>query len=175
MMPRRYEDGVFCTPSGRAKFFARPWLEPEDSPGADFPLLLTTGRVAGQWHTRTKSGVVPALNKLDPEPYLQMNAADASELGINNGDRVVIRSRRGAAKTVARLSGEISPGTVFMPIHWNDLWEAGASTNEVTTDAADPISKQPALKYCAVSVRPVGYNEPIRLKVLTGAAVTTEL
>ena len=39
-----------------------------------------------------------------------------------------------------------------MPIHCNDLFAPAASPNEATTDAVDPISKQPSLKCCAVEI-----------------------
>jgi hypothetical protein len=43
---------------------------------------------------------------------------------------------------------------VFQPIHWGDEWARGASPNEATTDVGDAVSRQPALKACAVAVRP---------------------
>jgi anaerobic selenocysteine-containing dehydrogenase len=151
---RRFEDGVFPTASGRARLWARPWMPPEETPNAEFPLLLTTGRVSGQWHTRTKTALVAQLNKLDPAPYLQMHPEDAEALRLRDGQRVEIQSRRGRAWSVLRLEPHVTPGVVFMPMHWNDLWSEGASVNEATTDASDPISHQPSLKCCAVAVRP---------------------
>ncbi|HET6248962.1 MAG TPA: nitrate reductase [Tepidisphaeraceae bacterium] len=150
---RRFEDGVFPTQSGRARFFARPYTTSAETPDREFPLLLTTGRVSTQWHTRTKTGLVPQLNKADPSPYLQMNPQDAAALALTNGQRVEIESRRGTARSTLRVDAATPVGTAFMPIHWNELWGESASPNEVTTDAADPISHQPALKYCAVVVR----------------------
>lgn len=151
---RRFEDGQFPTPSGRARLLARPYVAPEEAPDADFPLVLTTGRTAGQWHTRTKTGLVEELNKLDPAPYVHMNAADATRLVLREGQFVDVASRRGVANGVLRVDPDTPAGTVFMPIHWNDLWASAASPNEATTDQADPISRQPALKACAVAVRP---------------------
>ena len=149
---RRYEDGRFHTPTGKARFLARPYTSPEETPNADFPLLLTTGRLPSQWHTRTKTGLVEVLNKADPAPYIQMHPDDALSLNLTHGGKVEIRSRRGYAVCILRVDRGISPGTVFMPIHWNALLDDPTSPNEVTTDATDPISKQPALKCCAVSV-----------------------
>ena len=149
---RRYEDGQFPTQSGRARLFARPYLPADEMPDDQFPLVLTTGRVAGQWHTRTKTGLIEQLNKSDPGPYLQMHPADAATLELGEGQHVEVRSRRGRALTVLRMDPGIPRGTVFMPIHWNELWSHTSSPNETTTDATDPISKQPALKCCAVRV-----------------------
>jgi len=153
--PRRYEDGVFPTPTGRARFLAREQHEIEERTSRDFPLILTTGRVLNQWHTRTKTGAVPVLNKLDPAPYLQMNPADAAELGLHDRQHVAVASRFGRATTFLKLDENIAPGVVFMPIHWNDLWSHRASPNEAASNLRDTISKQPALKAVAVSVTPV--------------------
>jgi anaerobic selenocysteine-containing dehydrogenase len=152
--PRRYTDGHFPTPSGRARFFARPWSAPDETCDERFPFVLNTGRVAGQWHTRTKTGLVEELNKQDPTPYVRMNRFDAERLGLHDGQFVDVESSRGCANGVLRADDSIAVGSVFMPIHWNDLWAHQASPNEATTTAADPISRQPALKLSAVSVRP---------------------
>jgi sulfite reductase (NADPH) flavoprotein alpha-component len=149
---RRYTDGVFPTPDGRARFWARQDMSPDERVTDRFPLLLTTGRVLNQWHTRTKTGQVPQLNDLDPEPFLQIHPEDAAELSLTDGDAVAITSRRGTARSRLRIDDSISPGVVFMPIHWNELWSEAASPNEATTSEADPISRQPALKCCAVRV-----------------------
>jgi anaerobic selenocysteine-containing dehydrogenase len=151
---RRYEDGVFPTPTGKARFFAREHAVPEDRPGRQFPLTLTTGRVLNQWHTRTKTGLVPVLNRLDPAPNLQMHPEDAARLGLHDRQHVAITSRFGRATSFLRIDPNITPGTCFMPIHWNDLWAHRASPNETTTNAKDPISKQPALKAVPVHVAP---------------------
>jgi sulfite reductase (NADPH) flavoprotein alpha-component len=159
---RRYEDGLFPTNSTRARFHARQHAPLNEVPDPDFPLILTTGRVAGQWHTRTKTGLVTQLNKLDPAPYLQMHPDDASALALHDGQRVAIHSPRGRCWSILRLDPAIAHGTVFMPIHWNDLWSETASPNEATTDAADPISQQPALKRCAVRVEEYRASEEPR-------------
>ena len=148
----RYVDRVFPTPTGRARFFAHPQGEADESPSPEFPLLLTTGRVPNHWHTRTKTGLVDVLNKGDPEPFLSIHPTDADALNIRGGQRVVVRSRRGTAVSVARVDRSVPPGVVFLPIHWNQLWGEAASPNEATSDATDAVSKQPSLKYCAVAV-----------------------
>jgi anaerobic selenocysteine-containing dehydrogenase len=153
--PRRYTDGVFPTPSGRARFWARTPLPPEERPDAQFPFILTTGRTPNQWHTRTKSGTVTQLNQLDPGPYVQMHPADAKEQELEDGQRIEIFSRRGRARGIVKIDPAISRRLLFMPIHWNELWLHRASPNEATADETDAISKQPVLKYCAAAVRAV--------------------
>jgi ferredoxin-nitrate reductase len=150
---RRFTDDIFPTPSGKAKFLARPYLLPEESPSAEYPLVLTTGRVHSQWHTRTKTGNVHQLNSLSPDPFLEMNPQDAAELELQDGQRIEIHSRRGRTLSVLSIRSSAQPGTVFLPMHWNDLWGPESSSNEVTTNAADPISHQPSLKACAVRVQ----------------------
>jgi anaerobic selenocysteine-containing dehydrogenase len=149
---RRYTDRVFPTPSGKARLLARPYVPVSEKPDAQFPLVLTTGRTLGQWHTRTKTGHVEALNELEPGPCLRIHPADAAELGVADGQPVHVTSRRGRTSSTAKLDATLSPGVVFLPIHWNELWAPHASPNEVTTDEHDPVSKEPALKCCAVAV-----------------------
>jgi len=149
---RRYTDGVFPTSSGRARFFAREHLTAEEKTTAKFPLLLTTGRVANQWHTRTKTALVPALGKGEAAPSVHMHPADAESLFLQDRQAVTVHSSRGESATILRIDAAMSPGLVWMPIHWNELWGKRASCNEITTDASDLQSKQPALKCCAVSV-----------------------
>ncbi len=156
----RYADHVFPTPSGRARFLARPQTGPDEEPSPEFPLLLTTGRLPNQWHTRTKTGLVDALNKGDPAPFLSIHPTDAEALGVRGGQRVAVRSRRGTALSVARVDLTVTPGVVFLPIHWNQLWADAASPNEATSDAHDAISKQPSLKYCPVAVTPAAADLP---------------
>jgi anaerobic selenocysteine-containing dehydrogenase len=149
---RRFEDGVFPTASGKARFFPRQHMDMEDRPSQAFPLILTTGRLLNQWHTRTKTAHVPLLNKLDPAPYLQMHPDDAKAMGLHDRQHVAVASRFGRAETFLKIDEEITPGVLFMPIHWNDLWGHRASPNETTSNLRDAVSKQPALKAVAVNV-----------------------
>jgi predicted molibdopterin-dependent oxidoreductase YjgC len=166
---RRYLDGLFPTPTGRAMFFARQHLEPDERPSAEFPLLLTTGRVANQWHTRTKTSLVPPLNmRQDAEAKVHMHPADAEALFLRQDEAVIVRSARGEASTSVQISAEMTPGLVWMPIHWNDLWRSGASCNEATSDAQDCVSKQPSLKCCAVAVMRRDDAPPMIKQIETG-------
>ena len=142
----------FATESGRASFFARPHLTPAELPDEQFPLVLTTGRCPHQWHTMTKTGKVPALNRLNPGPFLELHPEDAEPLGIKEGDLVEVRSRRGRAVYPVRVTERIRPGCCFAPFHWNDLFGENLAINAATSDAVDPISKQPEFKFCAVKV-----------------------
>jgi anaerobic selenocysteine-containing dehydrogenase len=168
---RRYTHGVFPTPTGKARFWDRAHLPREEILDEKFPFVLTTGRTLNQWHTRTKTGLVEQLNQKDPAPSLQMNPGDAATLGLLDGQPARITSRRGEARSTLRIDPDISPGCVFLPIHWNDLWAAGSSPNEVTSNHRDAISKQPVLKHCAVAVIAVERTSDERQPPRIGAAI----
>jgi anaerobic selenocysteine-containing dehydrogenase len=152
---RRYADGSFPTPSGKARFWARAHELAAEHTDADFPLVLTTGRVKSQWHTRTKTALVHQLNAHESAPYISINSADARTLALHDSQPVCVQSRRGSATSVLRVSRDVPPGVAFMPIHWNELFAPEASPNEATTDARDPLSKQPSLKACAIRILPL--------------------
>ncbi|WP_331344600.1 bifunctional nitrate reductase/sulfite reductase flavoprotein subunit alpha [Cellvibrio sp. UBA7661] len=142
----------FATESGKAIFHARPHVNPAEMPDAEFPMVLNTGRVQHQWHTLTKTGKIPTLNKLNPGTFVEINPQDAVELGIKNKDKVEIRSRRGYAILPALVTDRVLPGCCFAPIHWNDVYGDNLCINAVTSDKVDAISQQPELKVAAVAL-----------------------
>ncbi|MEU1513494.1 bifunctional nitrate reductase/sulfite reductase flavoprotein subunit alpha [Streptomyces sp. NPDC005811] len=180
--PIRYvnPDGTltFATPSGRAVFHARPHLDPAEMPDDDYPFVLNTGRLQHQWHTLTKTARVAKLNKLNPGPFVEVHPEDAAALGLADGDSVEVASRRGRAVLPAVVTDRVLPGSCFAPFHWNDLFGEYLSVNAVTSDAVDPLSFQPELKVCAVSLTkvstPVSVSGPVTApepQVLAPAAV----
>lgn len=159
------EDGTrprlnFPTPNGRARFFARPHLPAAELPDDDYPFVLNTGRLQHQWHTLTKTGKVAKLNKLNPGPFVEIHPEDAVAMDARDGDRIELASRRGRAVLPAVVTDRVRPGNCFAPFHWNDLFGEYLSVNAVTNDAVDPISFQPELKACAVSMRVVPAPTP---------------
>ncbi|MDX3526810.1 bifunctional nitrate reductase/sulfite reductase flavoprotein subunit alpha [Streptomyces sp. ID05-39B] len=173
--PVRYvdEDGslTFPTPSGRAVFHARPHVPPAEMPDDDYPFVLNTGRLQHQWHTLTKTAKVAKLNKLDPGPFVEVHPEDAAGLGIADGDSVEVASRRGRAVLPAVVTGRVLPGSCFAPFHWNDLFGEYLSVNAVTSDAVDPLSFQPELKVCAVSLSKV--STPVSVQAPGAAPART--
>nr|WP_026303919.1 bifunctional nitrate reductase/sulfite reductase flavoprotein subunit alpha [Jongsikchunia kroppenstedtii] len=151
---------AFPTPSRRAQFLARPHMPTDELPDDDYPLVLTTGRVAHQWHTMTKTGKVAKLNKLNPAPFLQLHPDDAQRLGIAPGDRVEVRSRRGRAVLPATIDDAVRPGVCFAPMHWNDIFAPDVAINAVTNDAVDADSLQPEFKVCAVALTALEPEDP---------------
>lgn len=152
-----YEDGnqpkiAFATASGKGIFFARPHGNAAEMPDGDFPFVLNTGRLQHQWHTMTKTGKIPTLNKLNPGPFIEIHPEDAAQLGIKEKNKVEIRSRRGRAVLPAVVTDRVLPGNCFAPFHWNDVYGDDITINAVTNDAIDPISQQPEFKFCAVAL-----------------------
>ena len=156
---RLYTNQQFNTPSGRANFVPIEHKALYEMPDESYPLILTTGRVKNQWHTMTRTGKSPSLMKDCPEPYLEMNVVDAERLQIGDGELVQVRSRRGKVIVPVQVTTKIRAGTCFMPFHWGRLAGHDKAANNVTVGAVDPISHQPELKACAVSVCAVGESQ----------------
>lgn len=149
---RLYTDRRFNTPDGRANFVALHSRGLAEPPDPDFPLVLTIGRLYGHWHTQTRTGRTEKIHKMHPDPFLEIHPRDAAKLGIEDGEVVVVRSRRGRCELPAKITRGIAPGTVFAPMHWGALWSETAEVNALTHPAACPDSAQPELKACAVAV-----------------------
>ncbi|ATD72927.1 MULTISPECIES: bifunctional nitrate reductase/sulfite reductase flavoprotein subunit alpha [Gordonia] len=176
----RLDDGstprlAFATPTRRAQFFARPHLDPAELPDDDYPFLLNTGRLPHQWHTMTKTGRVAKLNKLNPEPFVELHPEDAERIGVAAKDKVEVASRRGRAVLPARISDRVRPGNCFVPFHWNDVFGEHLSINAVTSDAVDPLSRQPELKVCAVTLTKAAGSTPAVVPVAGSSELAVAL
>ncbi len=168
---RLYADGVFATPTGRARFFTGAWKPAAEAADAKFPLRLTTGRLRDQWHGMSRTGNVPALFGHVPEPRLGLHAADMARRGIVDGDLVRVESRRGAIFVLAEASDELRSGQAWLPMHWGRRFLGGAAsegTNTLTIAKLDPDSHQPEFKHAAVKVEPAAL--PWRLVAFAHAA-----
>ena len=140
---------------GKGKFHPVAYREPAESPSAEFPFVLTTARVMSHWHTRSMTGRSPTLDAEFPRAFVEINPADASKLGIADGDLVEVSSRRGKITTTARVTAKVDRGVVCMPFHF-----AEEAVNRLTNPALDPVAKIPELKVCAVAIRPVADSVP---------------
>lgn len=133
---------------GLGKFHAVAAKPPVEQPDAEYPLVLSTGRVIYHYHTGTMSRRSAPLHWRDPRDWVEINAIDAQAAGIEDAAPVVIRSRRGEVKTLARISEHVPAGMIFLAFHW-----AEAPANILTQDyAIDPIAKIPEFKLCTVRV-----------------------
>jgi assimilatory nitrate reductase catalytic subunit len=159
---RLYSDGRFQTEDGRAKLFCVEWEPFPEQPTHEFPLILNTGRTVEHWHTRTKTGQVPILERMAPNAWLEMNPKDAQKLTLRPHDRVDVVSRRGRIRSVElRVTEIVAPGQVFLPFHFVET-----NANQVTQSAFDPISREPNYKQSGVRVEksagPRGKTRPGR-------------
>jgi len=132
---------------GRARFVPVRHTPAAEVPDCEYPLVLTTGRVLEHYHAGSMSRRVPALDWLVPEAIVEIHPTDAHAAAIADGERVRVRSRRGAIVARARVTPTIRPGTVFVPFHF-----AEAAANLLTHAALDPVAKIPEYKACAVVV-----------------------
>ncbi|MCS6849943.1 MAG: nitrate reductase [Gemmataceae bacterium] len=153
--PRLYLDRRFPTPDGRAVFLPRNHQEPRELPDHEFPFVLTTGRLYAHWHTLTRTAKADKLVRRSPGPFVEINPLDAARLGLADGDLVQLSSRRGTIRLPARVRPGVSPGMVFVPFHWGDLFAEGNAANYLTISAIGRVAKQPELKFCAVSLEKV--------------------
>ncbi len=141
-----YKDGF---PKGKVPFIVVPYNPPAEVTTEEYPFILTTGRNLFQYHSGSMSRRVRQIEQHAGEAYVEINPADAKRLGIENGDLIKIRSRRGKVRIKARVTRRVSEGTVFIPMHYRE-----AAANVITNDALDPVVKIPEFKVCAVNVEP---------------------
>ncbi|MER6995131.1 molybdopterin-dependent oxidoreductase [Streptomyces sp. NPDC000410] len=147
--PRLFLDR-FATPDGRARFVPVVHREAGESTDAEYPVLLTTGRVVAQYQSGAQTRRVPELNAAAPGPFVELHPRLAARVGVADGDPVAVVSRRGRAVAPARVTDAIRPDTVFMPFHWPGAGRA----NTLTNPALDPTSRMPEFKVCAVRLEP---------------------
>ncbi|KUL26236.1 molybdopterin oxidoreductase family protein [Streptomyces regalis] len=148
--PRLFFDR-FATPDGRARFAPVSHRAIAEEPDAEYPVLLTTGRVVAQYQSGAQTRRVDELNAAAPGPFVELHPRLAARLGAADGDPVAVVSRRGRAVAPARITTGIRPDTVFMPFHWPGEGRA----NTLTNPALDPTSRMPEFKACAVRVEAV--------------------
>jgi anaerobic selenocysteine-containing dehydrogenase len=132
---------------GKGRFIPLEYKPPAESPDDEYPLVLTTGRSLYQYHTGTLTRKAEGLNLLHGEELVEMNPLDAKTLGLNDGDRVKVISRRGEVTARVKITPASPPGVVSMTFHF-----AESPTNILTNPAVDPVAKIPELKVCAVRV-----------------------
>ncbi|OHE22575.1 MAG: formate dehydrogenase subunit alpha [Syntrophobacterales bacterium RBG_19FT_COMBO_59_10] len=132
---------------GLGKFSAVEHTPPVEQTDAEYPLILTTGRRLQHYHSGSMTHRVAGLNTLLPEERMEIHPADASSLGLADGDMALIESRRGQVKSRVQLTERIKPGVVFMTFHFPET-----AVNLLTIAALDPVAKIPEYKVAAVRV-----------------------
>src|SRR5205085_1209999 len=91
----------------------------------------------------------------EPGPFVEVSPADATSLGVGDGELLHVSSRRGTVCLPARVSDGVPAGMVFVPFHWGDLFGEGNAANYLTISAIGRVAKQPELKFCAVNLEKV--------------------
>ncbi len=138
-------------PRGKGRFTVVKYRPPAEEPDEEYPFVLTTGRQLFHYHTGSMTRRVEPINRVSPEPYMEINSEDAAELAIEDGAMVRVSSRRGEIRLKARLSKRPDRGVVFIPFHFRE-----AAANVLTSSIAlDPLCKIPELKVSTVRVEKV--------------------
>jgi assimilatory nitrate reductase catalytic subunit len=146
--PRLFQER-FEHPSGRARFFVVPYRPAVEVPDAEYPLFFTTGRYKEHYNSGAQTRRISQLNDAKPEPRVQLHPRLARQLGVLDGQQLVIESRRGSLSMSAAISRDVRPDTLFAPFHWGGKQAA----NLLTSPALDPLSRMPEFKVCAVRAR----------------------
>ena len=148
--PRMFLE-TFAHPDGRARFVPVEHTGPAEVPCEEFPLQATTGRVLQHYQSGAQTRLVEELNDVVPEVFVEVHPDTAKRSGLEEGDRALIRSRRGETVARVRFVGSLRPDLVFLPFHFPGEQRANLFTNP----ALDPVSRMPEFKVCAVSLSTV--------------------
>lgn len=150
----RYKKKGFRTPSGKIEIYSDTFEkagfdplpvhhEPSQSPvdseiAEEYPLILITGaRDLRYIHAQLRH--IPELRKIGPEAFMEIHPETAAEYGIQDGEMVNVRTRKGKIKIRARITEDIAPRVVSIPHGWAD-----ANVNLLTDiDLRDPIAGYP--------------------------------
>jgi formate dehydrogenase alpha subunit len=135
---------------GKGLFTVNHYLQPAEVTDDKYPFILTTGRILQQYHTATMTRRSKSLVSRTPEAFIEINPSDAYALGISEGDRVEISSRRGTIIVSADVTSSVDKGVVFIPFHYHE-----AAVNRLTISAIDPVANIPEYKVCAVNLKRV--------------------
>jgi len=139
----------FAFPDGRARFHVVRHRPAAETPDGDYPLYFTTGRYKEHYNSGAQTRRVPVLAQARRAPRVQVHPRLAARLGVADGGRLLIESRRGAVTLGVELTPDVRPDTLFAPFHWG----GDACANLLTNPALDPVSRMPEFKLCAVRAR----------------------
>jgi len=141
--PVVFGDG-FPRPEGRARFAPAHYQPPAEEPDADYPIVLTTGRLLEHWHTGSMTRRAGVLDALEPEATVSVHPLTLESLGAVAGDTLTVETRRGAISLMARADTAVAEGMAFIPFAFVE-----AAANVLTNPQLDPYGKIPEFKFCA--------------------------
>ena len=150
--PVVFGDG-FPRPEGRARFTPASVIAPDDTPDAEYPMILTTGRQLEHWHTGSMTRRASVLDHLEPEANCSLHPSTLRKLGVTPGEYVILTTKRGSISIMARQDRAVSPDMVFLPFAFVE-----AAANILTNPAVDPYGKIPEFKFSAVKVEKANQN-----------------
>jgi assimilatory nitrate reductase catalytic subunit len=142
-----FGDGHFQTADGRAHFVPTAYR-----PMVRTGLVMNTGRIRDQWHTMTRTGLVPKLFGHRGEPHVEINPLDAKAVGVEAADIICASHGGGISLARALVTDAVAPGQVFQPMHWSSPFAKQALVNANAVNETDPVSGQPALKSAQVKI-----------------------
>jgi formate dehydrogenase major subunit len=119
---------------------------PVDELTEEFPIRLTTGRRLDSYNTGVQSGGY--TSPLRRPESIEVSPEDAVALGVEEGERVLVSSRRGAVQAPVHVTPSVRPGLAFMTLHFPDQVE----TNRLTIEATDPKSGTAEFKATAIRI-----------------------
>ena len=132
---------------GKGLLSALEYRAPMEEPCQQYPLRLATGRMLEHFHTGTMSRRSKVLDGIVPNGSIEVNPIDAEKLGITNGEKIKVSTRRGSVETVANVTEDVAASTLYMAFHF-----AEAAANRLTNNALDPVAKIPEYKVCAAKI-----------------------
>jgi predicted molibdopterin-dependent oxidoreductase YjgC len=149
---RLWEDPV---PGNRVPFIPVDHDPPVDRLDDDFPIRLTTGRRLDSYNTGVQTGGY--TSPLRRGESLDISPEDAERLGLADGERVCVTSRRGQVETPIRIDPSLRPGLTFMTLHFQDE----VATNLLTIDATDPKAGTAEFKATAIRIEKLPLAAPV--------------
>lgn len=151
---RVFHDGRFATPNGTARFVPADDARLSGLPTDRWPLVLNTGRIRDQWHTMTRTGLVPQLSAHIPEPYVEIHPSDAEAAGLVSGGIACVQTVKGMCVVKTVITSDAAQGTLFIPMHWSLSNSSAGNVGAIVHDLCDPVSGQPDLKGTPASIAP---------------------
>jgi formate dehydrogenase major subunit len=148
--PVVFGDG-FPREGGRARFAPASIVPPAESPDAEYPFVLTTGRQLEHWHTGSMTRRSTVLDAVEPEAVASLNPKTLRRLGVQPGEMLRLSTRRGSIEIMARADRAIADDMVFVPFAYVE-----AAANILTNPQLDPYGKIPEFKYSACRVEKAG-------------------
>ena len=149
---RLFNDGIFFTDDGKACFIPVTHRPPRYQPDQAYPLVLNTGRVRDHWHTMSRTGLSSRLASHTIEPYVEVHPEDADFYRVANDSLALVESLQGRVTVRVKVTSRQQPGSLFIPMHWNEQFAVTGRVNVLLPSVTDPLSGQPEFKQGRVRI-----------------------